>query len=380
MVVAVLSRRRYRAAAFAIAVMIATSLTTTAIKLALGRGRPEWQDATDLLSSKSFPSGHASSSAAWAGILIFLAWSFLRRPAARWAVTVVAVGVWVAVCLDRVLLGRHYPSDVVAGSVLGVSMVLLGIAVFDPARVRVHGRSVTGASSPPRPAGGGGGRPRRAAGGRRPGGGARPAGLHEVRDALLRGDRAPPQAGAAADPGDVPSGGPRGVGGRSPRAVGRGHHREERYAATALARHRAARPWQDPAALDLYRHLVVTGAWWDHVDEVASHLVGGVLAGHRDDVTPVMRAWAVDDDLWVRRTAVLCQLNHRADTDVDLLRDVVEANVDDRSFWLRKAIGWALREHSKTDPDWVRAEVDRFGDRLSGLSRREAGQRTSAGA
>src|SRR6188472_1055578 len=96
-VVAVLSRRRFRAAAFAIAVMIATSLTTTAIKLVLGRGRPEWQDATDLLSSKSFPSGHASSSAAWAGILIFFAWSFLRRPAARWAVTVVAVGVWVAV-------------------------------------------------------------------------------------------------------------------------------------------------------------------------------------------------------------------------------------------------------------------------------------------
>ena len=56
----------------------------------------------------------------------------------------VAVGVWVAVCLDRVLLGRHYPSDVVAGSVLGVSMVLLGIAVFDPARVRLHGRSGDG--------------------------------------------------------------------------------------------------------------------------------------------------------------------------------------------------------------------------------------------
>ena len=58
-------------------------------------------------------------------------------------------------------------------------------------------------------------------------------------------------------------------------------HREERYAATALARHRAARAWQDPAALDLYRHLVVTGAWWDHVDEIAAHLVGGVLARHR---------------------------------------------------------------------------------------------------
>jgi 3-methyladenine DNA glycosylase AlkD len=152
-------------------------------------------------------------------------------------------------------------------------------------------------------------------------------------------------------------------------------HREERYAATALARHRAARPWQDVDTLPLYRHLVVTGAWWDHVDEVAAHLVGGVLAEHRDAVAPVMRAWARDDDLWVRRTAVLCQLRHRQDTDTDLLREVVACNVDDRSFWLRKAIGWALREYSRTDPGWVRAEVDRLGDRLSGLSRREAMRR-----
>ena len=85
-----------------------------------------------------------------------------------------------------------------------------------------------------------------------------------------------------------------------------------------------------------------------------------------------MRAWAVDDDLWVRRTAVLAQLSHQADTDADLLHDTIEPNLADTSFWLRKAIGWALREHAKTDPDWVRAEVDRLGDRLSGLSRREA--------
>ena len=156
-------------------------------------------------------------------------------------------------------------------------------------------------------------------------------------------------------------------------------HREERYAATALARHRAARPWQDPRALGLYRHLVVTGAWWDHVDEVAAHLVGGVLAGHREKVTPVMRAWARDDDLWIRRTAVLCQLRHRTDTDTDLLRDVIVANIEDTSFWLRKAIGWALREFSRWDPDWVRSEVDRLGDRLSGLSRREATRRLAVG-
>jgi membrane-associated phospholipid phosphatase len=139
-VLAVVSRRRFRAAAFATVVMIATSLATTGVKLWLGRGRPEWQDTADLLTSKSFPSGHASSSAALAGILIFLAWSFLSRSAVRWAVTAVGVVMWVVVCLDRVLLGRHYPTDVVAGSFLGVAIVLLGITVFDPARVRVHGR------------------------------------------------------------------------------------------------------------------------------------------------------------------------------------------------------------------------------------------------
>ena len=156
-------------------------------------------------------------------------------------------------------------------------------------------------------------------------------------------------------------------------------HREERYAATALARHRAARAWQDPASLDLYHHLVVTGAWWDHVDEVAAHLVGGVLSGHRAAVSPVLRTWSRDDDLWVRRTAVLSQLRFKAATDTGLLHDVIEANVDDRSFWLRKAIGWALREYSRTDPDWVRAEVDLLGDRLSGLSRREATRRLPPG-
>ena len=128
--------------------MVATSLATTAIKLWLGRGRPEWQDATDLLSSKSFPSGHASSSAALAGILIFLAWSFLRRPAARWAVTVVAVGVWVAVCLDRVLLGRHYPSDVVAGSSWGCRWCCSGSPCSTRPGSACTGGLVTGASSP----------------------------------------------------------------------------------------------------------------------------------------------------------------------------------------------------------------------------------------
>lgn len=149
-------------------------------------------------------------------------------------------------------------------------------------------------------------------------------------------------------------------------------HREERYAAIGFAQHRAAKKWQDPDALDLYQHLISTGAWWDTGDVVAGDLVGGVLLSRTRKTTPTMREWAVSDDLWLRRAAVLCQLKHGTDTDLDLLLYVIEANLDDTSFWLRKAIGWALRQYARTDPEWVRAEVERLGSRLSGLSRREA--------
>ena len=149
-------------------------------------------------------------------------------------------------------------------------------------------------------------------------------------------------------------------------------HREEWYAAVMVAQHPAAGDWLDPASLDLWHHLVTTGAWWDVVDETAANLVGEVLAKHRAEVTPVMRAWAVDEHLWVRRTAVLCQLRATDATDLDLLRFAIESNLDSTSFWLRKAIGWALRQYARTDPEWVRAEVDRLDGRLSGLSRREA--------
>ncbi len=155
-------------------------------------------------------------------------------------------------------------------------------------------------------------------------------------------------------------------------------HREERYAAIAVARHRTARSWQDADTLGLHRHLVATGAWWDVVDETAQHLVGACLLADRDRATPVIRAWAVDDDLWLRRTAVICQIAHGADVDRELLTFSIEQNLDDPSFWLRKAIGWALRQHARVDPDWVRACVDALGDRLSGLSRREATKHLAA--
>jgi 3-methyladenine DNA glycosylase AlkD len=126
------------------------------------------------------------------------------------------------------------------------------------------------------------------------------------------------------------------------------------------------------AAIPLLRHLIVTGAWWDVVDDVATHPLGDALARHRAEVTPIVLSWVTDADLWLRRAAVICQVGDGDGTDVDLLTHAIEANLDDTSFWLRKAIGWALRDRARTDPDWVRCEVERYGDRLSALSRREA--------
>ncbi len=153
-------------------------------------------------------------------------------------------------------------------------------------------------------------------------------------------------------------------------------HREQRYAAIELAAHRHYRSWQDPDTIPLYRHLIVTGAWWDLVDGLAAEQVGGILGTHRATLTPLLRAWAVEDDLWLRRSAIICQLGHKESTDLDLLTAAIDANVEGTAygseFFIRKAIGWALRQHARVAPEWVRAFVAARGDRLSPLSRREA--------
>ena len=116
--------------------------------------------------------------------------------------------------------------------------------------------------------------------------------------------------------------------------------------------------------------LVVTGAWWDLVDETATRLVGPLLRSAPDVLTPTVRAWATDEDRWRRRTAVICQIGAKERTDTALLAAAIEANAADRDFFLRKGIGWALRQHARTDPQWVRDFV--AGHDLSPLSRREA--------
>ena len=147
--------------------------------------------------------------------------------------------------------------------------------------------------------------------------------------------------------------------------------REERYLAIDLSGDRRYARWQTPDLLPMYEELIVTGAWWDFVDEVANRRVGPLLRSHHAVVAPEMRRWATDPDLWKRRTSVICQLGSKEDTDTELLTFAIEANLGDGDFFIRKGIGWALRQFARTEPGWVRAFVASHPG-LSPLSRREA--------
>jgi 3-methyladenine DNA glycosylase AlkD len=122
----------------------------------------------------------------------------------------------------------------------------------------------------------------------------------------------------------------------------------------------------------MFEELIVTGAWWDYVDALASHPLGDVLVSNPSKVSRVMRRWSKDADMWKRRSAILCQLRRKRDTDLGLLYDCIEPNLADREFFIRKAIGWALRSYAWTNPAEVKRYVRNNRARLSPLSAREA--------
>jgi 3-methyladenine DNA glycosylase AlkD len=126
-----------------------------------------------------------------------------------------------------------------------------------------------------------------------------------------------------------------------------------------------------PGFLDHARLLIVTKSWWDTVDALASRVVGPLVRVH-PELVATMDEWIGADDIWLARTAILHQLGYGAHTDANRLFRYCRARADDTDFFIRKAIGWALRQYSKTDETAVRAFLAENDKRLSGLSKREA--------
>jgi 3-methyladenine DNA glycosylase AlkD len=145
--------------------------------------------------------------------------------------------------------------------------------------------------------------------------------------------------------------------------------REYQYFACALLRRHAR--LLSPGSLDLARTLVSTKSWWDTVDALAAHVVGSLVAQY-PALAHDMDEWVRDDDMWIARTAILHQLRFGPATDAERLFGHCLARADHKDFFIRKAIGWALREYGKTAPDAVRGFVAAHRAELSPLSVREA--------
>ena len=117
-------------------------------------------------------------------------------------------------------------------------------------------------------------------------------------------------------------------------------------------------------------HLVVTKSWWDTVD-ILDRVVGSLVADH-PELEEVLLKWSLSDNIWLRRVAIDHQLLRKEKTDVHLMEKILLNNLDQTEFFINKAIGWALRDYSKTNPAWVACFIEKNKERMSDPSIREA--------
>jgi 3-methyladenine DNA glycosylase AlkD len=116
--------------------------------------------------------------------------------------------------------------------------------------------------------------------------------------------------------------------------------------------------------------LIVQKSWWDTID-CLDRIVGDI-AFRYPKTNAVLLEWSVDENFWLRRIAIDHQLARKDKTDTNLLERIIVNNLGQTEFFINKAIGWSLREYSKTNPDWVRGFIGRHRDKMEALSIREA--------
>lgn len=121
--------------------------------------------------------------------------------------------------------------------------------------------------------------------------------------------------------------------------------------------------------IEQLKWLIVTKSWWDTIDLLASHLVGELCRSHPEVIESHLKSWSVDINMWLRRSAILFQLKYKDQTNRNLLANIINENSHSKEFFIGKAIGWALREYSKTNQEWVRGFIENHD--LQPLSVRE---------
>lgn len=127
-----------------------------------------------------------------------------------------------------------------------------------------------------------------------------------------------------------------------------------------------------PGDLPQLKKLAQTKSWWDTIDFL-DRLAGGIIAGF-PETRPVILQWSRDADIWLRRLAIDHQLLRKDQTDQHLLEQILVNNLNQTEFFINKAIGWALRDYSKTNPEWVKNFIRQHHGKMAPLSIREAGK------
>jgi 3-methyladenine DNA glycosylase AlkD len=152
--------------------------------------------------------------------------------------------------------------------------------------------------------------------------------------------------------------------------------REERYAAIELAQLRPHALHISMQLLPVYEEMIVSGAWWDYCDDISGNGIAALLQRWPAQIKPVLRAWAHGDNMWLRRAAMICQRRLKHDFDAVLLYDTILPSIGRspfaKEFFIRKGMGWALRERSYAAPEEVQAFCREYADQLSPLTLREA--------
>ncbi|MDX2243632.1 MAG: DNA alkylation repair protein [Leptolyngbyaceae cyanobacterium bins.302] len=130
------------------------------------------------------------------------------------------------------------------------------------------------------------------------------------------------------------------------------------------------------SSLPIVEELILTHSWWDTIDPLAYRITGGLVLKF-PELLPTIEAYSTHENLWLRRVAILHQLDYKQKTDVERLFRCCTLNGASKEFFIQKAIGWALREYAKTDSEAVITYIRQHRDRLSNLSKREGLKRTA---
>ena len=138
----------------------------------------------------------------------------------------------------------------------------------------------------------------------------------------------------------------------------------------ALELLRAVQKQLTPADLPCLHRLITTKSWWDTIDFL-DRIVGDIALRY-PEIHAVILDWSHDDNIWLRRIAIDHQLLRKEKTDTALLAQILDNNLGHSEFFINKAIGWALRDYSKTNPEWVRRYIESRREKMAALSIREA--------